>query len=233
MIDARPRGFGWRTATRTSVRDIEPDPPQADAPCYDGRLPCGEKGGKWRMAAKIEKIVCKFIGDFKVGDNLVRNADALCKLSAANEKGMFNKLMVIQAGSIVEAALHEIIYRAQNFTKEGVPNISKEDRDELASKTVELFNNIINVMLKYEILKGLGDGIYDELYKLRKYRNKVHIQTNVDITGVSRDEDAAFSNDTVTWALAFAIRVLRHLNERFARPKDMEQFAHELSIPTG
>jgi hypothetical protein len=46
------------------------------------------------MTAKIEKIVCKFIGDFKVGDNLVRNADALCKLSDANENGVFNKLMV-------------------------------------------------------------------------------------------------------------------------------------------
>jgi hypothetical protein len=23
--------------------------------------------------------VCRFIGDFKVGDNLVRNADALCQ----------------------------------------------------------------------------------------------------------------------------------------------------------
>jgi hypothetical protein len=51
--------------------------------------------------------------DFKVGDNLVRNADALCELSDCNENGTFNKLMVIQAGSIVEAALHEIMYRAQ------------------------------------------------------------------------------------------------------------------------
>jgi hypothetical protein len=55
------------------------------------------------MAAKIEKITCKFIGAFKVGDNLVRNAEALCKLSACNENRVFNKLMVIQAGSIVEA----------------------------------------------------------------------------------------------------------------------------------
>ncbi|MBS2091092.1 hypothetical protein, partial [Klebsiella pneumoniae] len=74
-------------------------------------------------------------------------------------------MMVIQAGSIVEASLHEIIYRAQNFTKEGVPNISKADRDELATKTVELFNNIIGIMQKYEILDGLGAGIYDDLHK--------------------------------------------------------------------
>jgi hypothetical protein len=183
------------------------------------------------MAAKIEKIVCKFIGDFKVGDNLVRNADALCKLSAANENAVFNKLMVAQAGSIVEASLHQIIYRAQHFTKEGVPNISKADRDELATKTVELFNTIIQMMQKYDILKGLGAGIYDELPKLRKYRNKVHIQTDVDIEGISRDENLAFSTAILTWSLELTVRVLKHLNDQFPRPKDLEQFAHEASIP--
>lgn len=156
----------------------------------------GKKKGI-RMALEIEQVVCKFIGDFKVGDNLVRNANALCELSAGNKDGVFNKLMVMQAGAIVEAALHEIIYRAQNFTRESVPNISKEDRDELATKTVELFNNIINVMRKYDILKDLGAEIYDELHKLRKYRNKVHIQTDVDIKGISRDESAAFPTATV------------------------------------
>jgi hypothetical protein len=183
-------------------------------------------------AATNERIVCIFIGNFKVGDNLVRNADALCKMSKLNENGVFNKLMVVQAGSIVETALGEIIYRAQNFTKEDVPNISKEDQTEIVNKTVELFNTIIQVMEKYKILEGLGDGIYDELHKLRKYRNKVHIQTDVGIKDVSRDENVAFSSDIVVWALEFTVRVLKHLNEKFPRPKALEQFAHELSIPT-
>jgi hypothetical protein len=90
------------------------------------------------------------------------------KLSANNENGVFNKLMVIQAGSIVETALWEIIYRAKEFTKEGVPNISKEDRDAIGNTTVDRLNNIIQVMKKYQILDGLGAGIYDELHKLRK-----------------------------------------------------------------
>jgi hypothetical protein len=73
-----------------------------------------------------------------------------------------------------------------------VPNISKDNREELATKTIELFNNIINVMQRYKILDGLGNGIYDELHKLRRYRNKVYIQTDVDINGVSGDENVAF-----------------------------------------
>src|SRR5260370_14566759 len=117
------------------------------------------------MAAKIEKIVCKFVGDFDVADNIVRNGEALCKLSAANENRIFNKLMAIQASSIVEAALGQIIYRAQHYNREGVPNITEEDRHAIAVTTVEKFNNIIQTMKKYKILDGLGEGIYDELHK--------------------------------------------------------------------
>jgi hypothetical protein len=187
--------------------------------------------GGMQMPAKIETIVCKFIGEFKVGDNLVRNADALCKLSTANENGVLNKLMVIQAGSIVEAALNEIIYRAQNFTKEGVPNISEADRKVIAAKKIDKFNTIIDVMKKYKIMDGLGAGIYDELHKIRKYRNKIHIQDDVDIKDISRDEDKAFSKDIVDWSLKLTVRVLKHLNDKFPRPKELEQFAHDLSIP--
>ncbi|MGH6754237.1 MAG: hypothetical protein ACREDP_18940, partial [Bradyrhizobium sp.] len=77
----------------------------------------------------------------------------------------------------------------------------------------------------------LGAGIYDELHKLRRYRNKVHIQTDVGIKDVPRDEDRAFPPETVTWALAFIVRVLRHLNDQFPRPKELAQFSHELKIP--
>jgi hypothetical protein len=47
------------------------------------------------MFSKTVTITCRFIGGFKVGDNRVRNADALCKLGTANENGVLNKLMVI------------------------------------------------------------------------------------------------------------------------------------------
>src|SRR5882762_4248511 len=99
--------------------------------------------GSASMAAKVETITCNFIGDFKVGDNLLRNGDALCRLSTMNDKGVFNKLMVAQAGSIVEAALDQIIYRAQAYTREGVPNISDADLKKIRDTKIERFNNII------------------------------------------------------------------------------------------
>ena len=182
------------------------------------------------MTIKTEKIVCSFIGDFKVGDNLVFNADLLCKLMPSGRT--FNKLIVLQAGAITEAALSQIIYRAQNFNREGVPNISEQDRAEIEAKHVGRFKAIIDVMKKYKILDKLGAAIYEELDKLREYRNKVHIQLDVNIKGVSRDEDAAFSDDLRNWALKLNVQVLKFLNDNFSRPKELEQFAHELTVPS-
>lgn len=183
--------------------------------------------------AKTLDIVCNFIGDFEVADNMVRNGQALCALKRANEDGVFNKLIVIQAGSIVEVALAQIIYRAQNFNREGVPNITEEERLEIADKKVDKLNNIIQLMKKYKILDGLGaDEVYDELHKLRKYRNKVHIQDDVDIEGVSRREDRAFSDQTVTWSVELCARILNHLNEKYPRPEHVKPFARTISLPS-
>jgi hypothetical protein len=179
---------------------------------------------------KTETISCRFIGDFKVGDNMVYNAGLLCKL--AESGGTFNKLMLLQAGAITEAALWEIIYRAQNFNREGVPNISEEDRAEIEGKKVERFKAIIDVMKKYKILDKAGADIYDELDKLREYRNKVHIQLDVKLEGVPRDEDKAFTDPVRDWALKLNVRVLKFLTENFARPADLAQFAHSITVPS-
>lgn len=184
------------------------------------------------MAARTEEISCRFIGEFKVGDNLVRNAEALCHLSTSNKDGVFNKLMVIQSGCIVEAALDQIVYRAQNFNREGVPNISEEDRKKIEATQIDRLNNLLQAMKKYKVLDGMGEGIYAELDDMREYRNKVHIQSDLKIKGASRDEDRAFSDKVVSWSLDLCIRVLKHLNERYARPAELKKFAHTLSIPT-
>ena len=64
------------------------------------------------MPIKTEEIPCNFVGEFKVGDNLVFNVDLLWELmeaNEANEEHVFNKLIVLQVGSILEAALAQII----------------------------------------------------------------------------------------------------------------------------
>ncbi|MFZ5734743.1 MAG: hypothetical protein ACOY4O_18560 [Pseudomonadota bacterium] len=183
------------------------------------------------MAAKLETIKCNFIGDFKVGDNMLVNSNALCRLSETNDKGAFNKLIVVQAGSIVEAALDQIIFRAQNYTKEGVPNIGAEELKKIRGTKIERFNNIIQAMETHKLLDGLGADIYKDLHHLRKLRNRVHIQFDDEPEGLGRDDHQAFNDKNVVWSLALCTKVLRHLGEQFPRPAELGVFAHDLSIP--
>ncbi|UWU19344.1 hypothetical protein [Rhizobium sullae] len=175
------------------------------------------------------EIPSNFIGDFKVGDNLVYNADVLRSLCAHNDDGRLNKFVVVQVGAILEAALGQIIYRAQNFNREGVPNIAAADRREIEGKKIDKLNNIIDVMRKYDLLNELGGGIYDELHTLRKFRNKVHIQD--DNQDVPRDEAAAFTPARCAWSLGLCATVLGFLGQKFPRPADVAKYVEPLHLP--
>ncbi|MGZ2442234.1 hypothetical protein [Sinorhizobium medicae] len=174
-------------------------------------------------------IPSNFIGDFKVGDNLVYNAAILRTLCDHNGDDGLNKLVVVQVGAILEAALGQIIYRAQNFNREGVPNIAEDDRQEIEGKKFDKLNNIIDVMRKYGLLDELGVGIYDQLHTLRKFRNKVHIQD--DNQDVPRDEAAAFTPARCAWSLELCAAVLGFLSRKFPRPADVAKYVEPLSIP--
>lgn len=140
--------------------------------------------------------------------------------------------MVVQADSIAEASLDQIIYRAQEYTKEGVPNIGDEELKKIRGTKIERFSNIIQAMETHKLLSGLGADICKDLHRLRKLRNRVHIQLDDEPEGLGRDDHVAFSDKNVTWSLALCIKVLRHLSERFPRPTALGVFAHDLSIPT-
>lgn len=180
--------------------------------------------------ATIE-IGCTFVGSFKVGDNLRYNCDLLCGLVDANADGVFGKMVVLQAGAILEAALTQIIYRAQNYNREGVPNIEETDRRKIEESRIDKFAVAIDVLKKYAVLSGLGEEVYDELHRLRRYRNKIHIQEDVKVAGAPRDEDAIFTADLTAWALDLNRRVLQHLSEALARPQHIHDYVGSLHVP--
>lgn len=183
------------------------------------------------MPIETEEIPCNFVASFKVGDNLLYNCDLLCKLVETNEHDRFNKPIVLQVGSILEAALSEIIARAQHFNREGVPNISEADRLEIQGKKIDKFNTVIDVLKKYSVLNGVEENIYDELHKLRRYRNKIHIQDDINIQGVSRDELDSFNADLVAWALTLNHRVLKYLSENLQRPERIHVYLRAVRVP--
>lgn len=183
------------------------------------------------MAFETAELDCNIFGDFKIGDNTRYNANILSELVAANEGGIFNKLIVLQAASIIEVAAIQIFYRATNYTREGVPNISVEDREEISGKQIDKFAVIVDNLKKYKILDGLGSDVYGELHKLRKYRNKIHIQSDVDLPSVLRDEDYQFSNEIMEWAVGLNWKILAYLEANFARPKSIRGYVRPLRLP--
>lgn len=162
---------------------------------------------------KTEKVLCKFIGEFLVGDNIIKNAEALCRMHANNNGALFNKLMLVQMGAIVEASLDQIFYRARNHTVEGLPNIPEDERKKIAEKDVERFATIIDVMKKHKLLDGLGADIYAELHKFREYRNRVHIQLDNKPDNTLRREHEAFTTAVVEWSFKLGIKVLNFLTK--------------------
>jgi hypothetical protein len=140
-------------------------------------------------------------------------------------------MIVLQAGAILEAAIIQIIYRAQNFNREGVPNIAEEDRQKIEEAKIDKFAVAIDVLRKYDVLSGLGKSIYEELHKLRKYRNKIHIQEDIKIPDVSRDEVILFKKERTQWALDINRRTLQFLSEALARPAHIHDYVGPLSIP--
>jgi hypothetical protein len=50
--------------------------------------------------------------------------------------------------------------------------------------------------------------------------------------GVPRDEDKAFTDPVRDWALKLNVRVLKFLTGNFARPADLAQFAHSITVPS-
>jgi hypothetical protein len=138
---------------------------------------------------------------------------------------------VVQAGSITEAALDQIIYRAQNYTKEGIPAIPEDVLKKIRETEIERFNNIIQAMKKHKLLDEMGATIYDDLDKLRELRNRIHIQFDDKPAGIGRKDHEAFTDKNVAWSLTLCINVLTHLSKKFPRPEALGVFAHDVSIP--
>ncbi|KAB2755670.1 hypothetical protein [Brucella anthropi] len=183
------------------------------------------------MPVLIEAIVCNVFGDFKVGDNTVYNADVLCELINKNEDGVFNKIIVMQIASIMEVAFAQIFYRARNFNVEGVPNISEDDRSSIADKQIDKLAVIIDNLRKYHILDEMGGDIYNELHKLRKYRNKIHIQSEIDIDGLPRDELDLFNDELRDWAISLNWNIMNYLAQNYSRPQHIRGYVSPINLP--
>jgi len=132
---------------------------------------------------------------------------------------------------MVETYLTEIVFRAQNYSQEGVPNIPDEDRALIAEKTLDKFATIVDCFRRHKVLDVLAPDIYDELHRLRKFRNKIHIHAKT-FPELSQHEKDIFTDDIVNWCLRLNCTIAKFLSEQMPRPERLHVFTEHMSLPS-
>lgn len=180
------------------------------------------------------KFKSSFIGNFKVGDNIVYNLSVLKTLYDAkglvtdeSQKSHLIKPKVLIIASICEAILYDFFnVRIKTFTKEGVESLASTVIDYIRGLTgLDEFAKYIDQAKKHDLFnfKGTdGEDFYDALHDLRKSRNRIHIQ-NTKLYE-PKDEAELFSNEELVAAEKILEAMIRHMEVNHKR-KEMNYVA--------
>lgn len=160
---------------------------------------------------KMNKIKSDFIGDFKLGDNIVSNFSCLKVLYELKAPDSFcvKKPIVIIIASIAEAVLYDFYARMRGFTREGVDTVPDSVLEDVRSKHIDEFAKYID-HAKSKKLLGEGEAIYDDLHTLRKLRNRIHIQNTK--RQFAPHEGSVFTSERQVFAEKTLERMLRFLS---------------------
>lgn len=164
-----------------------------------------------------------FVGNFKVGDNIVYNLQLLKILYRQfetlneNEKVLLCKPIIITLVSICEAVLFDLNYRINKFTSQGVQNISKQTLTAIRKLKLSKYEKHIDCVEKYLLFGPTKTKIYERLHELRKLRNRIHIQNKHG--DFEPDEIKAFSLKRKMDAEKTTEFILKCASIKFGRPK--------------
>lgn len=176
--------------------------------------------------AKFEDYTQVFFWDFKRMDNVNYNWKILIELFALRKgnNSLLNKAIIVITISIIECIIYDFICRIKEHTRERIPNLN--DKKIYDTKTKEIgdkFGKLISHAKKHNYLQD--ETIYDKLDKLRKIRNRVHIQ---DMNGeLNRDEEYIWTDANVKMAgktLKLICKIFCEEHPRIANPKNMDDF---------
>lgn len=175
-----------------------------------------------------------FIGDFKLGDNVVYNLrilDTLYRSQASalpDDKHYFNKPIILLNVAITEALLSDFFFRMSNYTIEGVVGVSQDILDDIRDKTVDKFAVYIDVTGSKGFFGEHSNGFYDELHELRKLRNRVHIQNEDNYP--PRDEGDGFTDDNMVLAEKVLEKIVKTMSQKHNRPT-VERHVQNFKFP--
>jgi len=185
------------------------------------------------MAFTIE---ANFIGNFKLGDNICHNFKVLSALYEAmgkteyqEDEELFYKPIIVWIGSIAEALLHDLHFRIQSHTIEGVRTISKDLQKQIKEKIIDDQGKFIASARKNDLFKVTKNpSLYDKMDELRKLRNRVHIQNLKN--DFERNDSEAFTKARVIVAEKILEKMVKTLATHYGRAKH-RRHGGDLSFP--
>lgn len=176
-----------------------------------------------------------FIGDFKTGDNINYNLAVLkslyeCQKSAyAANPEILSKPITITITSIIEALLHDLIFRIQQYTKEGVRDVAVKVLTDVRSKKLDKLQTYIAAIKKHDLLAASGTDLYDKIDELRVVRNRIHIQ-NVK-QQLDRDEENVFTLNRQVEVEKILEQIIKHVSDKHTRPPHVKGYVNTFEIP--
>jgi hypothetical protein len=169
-------------------------------------------------------IESKFIGDFKIGDNVNYNFEILALLYERFNSGnqqqrrLLCKPIIILLASILEAVLYDFHKRVKLFTIEGVQNLAADAINNIRAAKIDDFAKYIDSAKKQKLFGKANAAFYERMHDVRRIRNRIHIQNEKN--ELPRDDRDAFTPDQKVLAEQVVEKTLRVLASDFARDKD-------------
>jgi len=177
-----------------------------------------------KKAAGMVTIQSKFIGDFKLGDNVCYNLDVVgvlyrrFNLAEGAERRLLCKPIIVLLASVVEAALYDFHKRVKLFTVEGVKNLTTETINYIRGAKIDDFAKYIDSAKRQKLFGSADDEFYEKMHDLRKLRNRIHIQNEKN--AAPRDERNAFTPEAKRRAEQVVEKTLKTLSAKFSRDHD-------------
>lgn len=176
-------------------------------------------------------VQANFISDFKIGDNIKYNLRILTRLNKVYENdpsALFIKPMILITGSIIEAILCDFNSRIKNNRLEGVHSLTQEIIDNVRGKQIDDFEKYIEQARKHDFFDVSQSNFYDSLHRLRKIRNRIHIQNKKHHKPF--DEIEIFNNKTKISSEKLLEKTMLVMEQKHFRPK-IKNYVGKFELP--
>ena len=130
--------------------------------------------------------------------------------------------------SIIEASLHDFHVRCRSFTWEGIANLAEGALSYIRTKKLDKLSLYIQSARRHDLLED-KDGIYDDLERLSRVRNRIHIQN--EKKDLEPDEYNVFTQQRKILAEKTLERVLKTLADKYPRSKDATGWVKDFELP--